>query len=79
MIRVIASAVRFDPALDDFLQNNKYLKRIIQIMDEFNDAELVINSAKVIRNVLKNDLVMDKVISQNVQLANVLCACMNKN
>ena len=59
--------------------SERYLKRVMRIMEEFEEEEIVANSAKIIRLCLRDDAFYDRVISNNVQLGNFIFANMNKN
>lgn len=59
--------------------NDKYLKRVMRILEEFDEEEIVANSAKIIRLSLRDDSFYDRVISNNIQLGNFVIANMNKH
>jgi hypothetical protein len=57
----------------------KYLKRVMRILEEFDEEEIVANCSKIIRLALRDDMFFDRVISNNVHLGNFIFANMNKN
>ena len=59
--------------------NERYFKRIMRVMEEFEEEEIVANSAKIIRLSLRDDAFYDRVISNNVNLANFIFLNMNKH
>lgn len=82
MIRCITSALRNEFGVQEFLTSapaDKYLKRIMRILEEFEEEEIVANSAKIIRLSLRDDTFYDRVIGNNVHLGNFIFANMNKH
>lgn len=59
--------------------NERYLKRVMRNLEEFDEEEIVANSAKIVRLCLRDDAFYDRVISNNVQLGNFIFANMNKH
>jgi hypothetical protein len=51
----------------------------MKILDEFDEEEIVANSAKILRLSLRDDAFYDRVISNNIHLGNFLIANMNKH
>ncbi len=82
MIRSITSALRNEYGVQEFLNtgpNDRYLKRIMRILEEFEEEEIVANCAKIIRLCLRDDAFYDRVISNNVNIGNFIFANMNKH
>jgi hypothetical protein len=59
--------------------NEKYLKRVMRIVEEFDEEEIVANCAKIVRLTLRDDAFYDRVIGNNIQLGNFIFANMNKH
>ena len=51
----------------------------MRIFDEFEEEEIVANTAKIVRLTLRDDAFYDRVISNNLQLGNFIFANMNKH
>ena len=51
----------------------------MRILEEFEEEEIVANTAKIVRLCLRDDVFYDRVISNNVQLGNFIFANMNKH
>lgn len=82
LLRCLTSALRNEYGVQEFLTstgNDKYLRRIMRIFEECQEEELVANSAKIIRLVLRDDAFYDRVISSNPQLGNFVFVGMNKH
>jgi hypothetical protein len=82
LIRCITSALRNEFGVQEFLNtgvNDRYLKRVMRILEEFEEEEIVANSAKIVRLCLRDDVFYDRVITNNVQLGNFIFASMNKH
>jgi hypothetical protein len=82
LIRSITSALRNEYGVQEFLNtgpNDRYLKRIMRILEEFEEEEIVANCAKIIRLCLRDDAFYDRVISNNVNIGNFIFANMNKH
>lgn len=82
LVRCITSALRNEYGVQEFLNtgpNDRYLKRIMRILEEFEEEEIVANCAKIIRLCLRDDAFYDRVISNNVHLGNFIFANMNKH
>ena len=82
LIRAITSALRNEFGVQELLTsapNDKYFKRVLQIMDEFDEEEVVANVAKIIRLCLRDDAFYDRVITNNMHLGNFLLAIMNRH
>jgi hypothetical protein len=82
LIRCITSALRNEFGVQELLTggaNDKYLKRVMRILEEFDDEEIVANCSKIIRLSLRDDAFYDRVIGNNVNLGNFIFAHMNKH
>ena len=81
-MRCITSSLRNEYGVQEFLTsapNERYLKRVMRIFDEFEEEEIVANTAKIVRLTLRDDSFYDRVISNNLQLGNFIFANMNKH
>ena len=54
-LRVIASLIRDDESLKQFLDTVPYLRKVINIVDEFTDLETISNCMKIFRLSLRTD------------------------
>jgi hypothetical protein len=82
LMRCITSSLRNEYGVQEFLNtgaNDRYLKRIMRILEEFDEEEVVANASKIVRLCLRDDAFYDRVISNNVQLGNFIFANMNKH
>lgn len=82
LIRCITSALRNEFGVQEFITSvpgDKYLKRVMRILEEFDEEEIVANTAKIIRLTMRDDAFYDRVISNNVHLGNFIFALMNKH
>jgi hypothetical protein len=69
LIRCITSALRNEFGVQEFLNtgaNERYLKRVMRVLEEFEEEEIVANSAKIVRLCLRDDAFYDRVITNNV-------------
>jgi hypothetical protein len=81
LIRCLTSALRSEFGVQEFITSapaDRYLRRIMKILEEFEEEEIVANCAKIVRLCLRDDAFYDRVISNNIQLGNFIFANMNK-
>jgi hypothetical protein len=78
-IRCFTSCLRTEAGVVEFMKNDIYLKRILSILEEFNEEELVANCSKVLRLVLRDDLLYDRVMTSFSQLGNFLLNLMKSH
>lgn len=82
LLRALTSALRNEYGVQEFLTagpNDKYMKRVMKIFEECSDEELVANSAKILRLVLRDDTFFDRVLSGAPNLGNFIFAGMNRH
>lgn len=44
------------------MKNENYFKRVLRILEEFTEEEIVANSCKIVRLVLRDDTYYEKVV-----------------
>jgi hypothetical protein len=44
------------------MKNDMYLKRVLRILEEFTEEEIVANTCKIVRLVLRDDIQYDRVV-----------------
>ena len=52
--------------------NERYFKRVLRILEEYQEEEIVANSSKIIRLVLRDDAYYDRVITSYSQIGNFM-------
>lgn len=61
-IRCITSCLRTEHGVNEFMKTDIYFKRVLRVLEEFTEEEIVANGAKIIRLVLRDDNYYDRVI-----------------
>ena len=57
-------------------KSDAYFKRVLRILEEFTEEEIVANSSKILRLVLRDDVYYDKVVLQYLKLGDFLLELM---
>ena len=60
-IRCITSCLRNETGVNEVMKNEVYFKRSLRILEEFQEEEVVANTSKIIRLILRDDIYYDKI------------------
>ena len=60
-------------------KSDAYFKRVLRILEEFTEEEIVANSSKILRLVLRDDVYYDKVVLQYLKLGDFLLELMQQH
>ena len=71
-IRCITSCLRHEFGIQELMATDRHFKRVLRILEEFQEEEIVANSSKIIRLVLRDEVHYDKVMSIFPLLGNFL-------
>jgi hypothetical protein len=77
-LRCITSCVRSPVGVLDFTKNQTAVMQIVEFLENVRDEEILANSAKVIRIVLRDDTQYEKIINKHVELGNTLMESLQK-
>ena len=58
------------------MRNENYFKRMLRILEEFQEEEIVANASKIVRLVLRDDVYYEKIAMNYSQIGNFLCQLM---
>lgn len=61
------------------MRDEAYFKRILRVLEEFTDEEIVANSSKIVRLVLRDDHYFERVVAQYKSLGDFLMQLMEKH
>jgi hypothetical protein len=54
--------LRNEIGVAEVMRNDMYFKRVLRILEEFTEEEIVANSCKIVRLVLRDDTYYDRVV-----------------
>lgn len=54
------------------MKNDMYFKRVLRILEEFQEEEIVANITKIVRLVLRDEIFYDRVVVQYAKLGDFL-------
>eukprot|EP00347_Sterkiella_histriomuscorum_P015644 403356242 len=78
-IRCITSCLRNELGVQEVMKNDTYFKRVLRILEEFQEEEIVANSSKILRLILRDDVFYDRVVMAYSQIGNFLLQLMNQH
>lgn len=61
-IRCITSCLRNEGGVAEVMRSDVYFKRVLRILEEFSEEEIVANSCKIVRLVLRDEAYYDRVV-----------------
>ena len=61
-IRCITSCLRNENGVAELMKQDLYFKRVLRILEEFTEEEIVANSCKIVRLVLRDEIFYDRVV-----------------
>ena len=65
--------------VSELMRNENYFKRVLRILEEFQEEEIVANSSKILRLVLRDEVYYDKVVMGYSQIGNFLLQLMQQH
>jgi len=69
-VRCLTSSVRHPSAVAQIVQNPKGVHHVNQFIRVIRDEEIVANSSKILRILLREDSCYEKLVRQNSELGN---------
>ena len=75
----MTSCLRNELGVNEVMRNDLFFKRVLRILEEFQEEEIVANTSKIVRLVLRDEVYYDKAITQFPQLGNFLLQLMSKH
>jgi hypothetical protein len=70
--------MRNDESINQFFQHQDGVDKVLSVIEKVQDEELVANSFKIIRVLLRNDFIYDSFASQYPNLGNVIVEILMK-
>jgi hypothetical protein len=77
-LRCITSCVRSPVGVMDFYKNATSVMQVIDFLEYVRDEEILANSAKVIRIVLRDDKIFENLVNKHMELGNILVGSLQK-
>lgn len=71
-IRCITSCLRNELGVQEVMKNDTYFKRVLRILEEFQEEEIIANSSKILRLILRDEVFYDRVVMAYSQIGNFL-------
>jgi hypothetical protein len=71
--------LRNEAGVAEVMRSDMYFKRVLRILEEFTEEEIVANSCKIVRLVLRDEVYYDRVVQQYLKLGDFLFQLMNQH
>jgi len=78
-IRCTTSCLRSDIGVSEFLKRDINFKRALKILEEFMEEEIIANTSKMIRLVLRDDNNYDRVVAAYPRLGDFILQLMKQH
>lgn len=78
-MRCIAASVRNEKGVMELLANHKWLTRVLLIIEEWKEDDVVANACKIVHRVTREDLSYDRLVNKYPNMGNFLLGVINKH
>lgn len=75
-VRCLTSCMRHPSGIDQLVMHEAGTTNLVQFIDKIRDEEIIANSAKILRIVLREDKYYDQLVKKHSDLANLIAETM---